>query len=378
MEERASAREPWLAVNWSFGLPGLGQFLAGRRIRGLVLIGLYAGCLIGGALLVLLPRGDVRVGMVLFLSTAVIGLGALFDAHHVVRQHGDPGFETERRRVKDPWLGYFLSRLFPGIGHAYLGRWGGAVLWILGTLALFVVTSLAVPDSGRYFYLAFSALSVLAGWQVYRSAPVRRESSLRPVQVLSLVVMLLALGQIAVETGLRTRVQAVRMPTTSMEPTFEVGDLMFVARRPGRLPAAGAIAVFRYPRDRTRIFAKRVIGLPGDRIEIRDKAVYVDDRRLDEPYVHLSSARVRPRSYVNPRIYPPGAGNRDNYGPVRVPEGHVFVLGDSRDNSDDSRYFGFVRVGDMIGRVYKIYLPFSRQGPVPVAPRDRSAVRATE
>ncbi len=377
MVGRASAREPWLAVNWSFGIPGLGQLLAGRRFRGIVFIGLYAGSLIGGALLFLLPRGDVRMGIALLLSTGVLGLVALFDAHRVVRRGGDPAFEADRRRTKDPWLGYLLNRILPGLGHAYLGKWVGAALWVLGTLAMIVVLGLVDPDTSRYLYVLLSVVSALAGWQAYRAAPMRREASSRPVATLSLVVVLLALGQTGVEIGLRSRVQAFRIPTTSMEPTFEVGDLLLATRTPGSLPPAGALVVFRHPRDPRRAFLKRAIGLPGERIEIRDRVVYVDDRRLDEPYVTLSNQRPRPRSYLNPRIYPPGAGNRDNYGPIRVPEGHVFVLGDSRDNSDDSRYFGFVPVRDMVGRAYKIYSPFSRQGPVPVASRDQGAERAT-
>ncbi|RMF77503.1 MAG: signal peptidase I [Nitrospirae bacterium] len=158
-------------------------------------------------------------------------------------------------------------------------------------------------------------------------------------------------------------VQAFKIPSGSMEPTLLVGDHLLVNKMlygiwlPGmdhpiltiREPQRGDIVVFRYPRDERRDFIKRLIGLPGDVIEIRDKVVYVNGKRLHEPY-----ARWR-----DPAIYPRGSGSlapRDNFGPYTVPPGHYFFMGDNRDNSHDSRFWGTATRKELIGKAMIIYL----------------------
>jgi signal peptidase I len=156
-----------------------------------------------------------------------------------------------------------------------------------------------------------------------------------------------------------------------MEDTLLVGDFLFVnkfiygahvpftdAALPAvRSPHRGDIMVFKYPKDTTRDFIKRVIGIPGDTIEIRDKVVTVNGAALDEPYAKHTNPRIQPRDYRDPLIYPPGLtmGNRDNYGPYVIPDGHYFMMGDNRDNSDDSRFWGPLD-GDLIkGKAIFIY-----------------------
>ena len=114
----------------------------------------------------------------------------------------------------------------------------------------------------------------------------------------------------------------------------------------------GEILVFKYPEEPERDFIKRVIGLPGETIELRNKKVYVDGKPLDEPYVHFLFP-------VDGR----GSGDADftdfdvrrNYGPVTVPSGHYFMMGDNRDNSSDSRYWGFVPREFIVGKALIIY-----------------------
>jgi signal peptidase I len=181
-----------------------------------------------------------------------------------------------------------------------------------------------------------------------KAGSVKRKSTFREYAEAILVAVALTLV-------IRTFViQAFRIPTGSMEDTLLVGDFLFVnkflygapipftdARTPEiRGPRHGDILVFKYPKDPSRDFIKRVIGLPGDTIEIRDKTVYVNGVAQQEPYVKYTVSRIQPKDYQNPTIYPPGAGNRDNYGPYVVPQGNYFMMGDNRDNSDDSRFWG--------------------------------------
>jgi signal peptidase I len=150
-------------------------------------------------------------------------------------------------------------------------------------------------------------------------------------------------------------VQAFKIPSGSMLPTLQIGDHLLVNKLLYglRVPVYGTrlfsyfhperedIVVFVYPEDREKDFIKRVVGIPGDRIEIRQKKLYRNGEPVDEPYARYTE--------------PPGAAPRDNFGPVTVPEGHVFVMGDNRDHSFDSRYWGFVPYEDIKGKAFMIY-----------------------
>lgn len=112
----------------------------------------------------------------------------------------------------------------------------------------------------------------------------------------------------------------------------------------GKEPKRGDVVVFLYPEDPTRKMVKRLIGLPGDKFEIRDKQVYIDGKPLDEPYkVHKAEF----------------AGlTAEDFGPVNVPPGYYFVMGDNRDNSKDSRAWGFVPRSYIVGRAFMIYYSY--------------------
>ena len=146
-------------------------------------------------------------------------------------------------------------------------------------------------------------------------------------------------------------IQAFRIPTGSMEDTLLVGDFLFVNkmiygseidigfggqrffyyRFPAiREPRPGDIIVFRYPEDPSRDFIKRCVAVAGQQVEIRDKVLYVDGKARDEPYA----------VHKDPRVLPREKRQRDNFGPIVVPRGALFMMGDNRDNSDDSRFWG--------------------------------------
>jgi signal peptidase I len=164
-------------------------------------------------------------------------------------------------------------------------------------------------------------------------------------------------------------VQAFRIPSGSMENTLLVGDFLFVNKfiygahvpfthteLPAvREPRRGDVIVFKYPENPKKDFIKRVIGLPGDKLEIRDKVVYINNKPLDETYVHFSDPSIKPRGWRQPSIFPPGAGNKDNYGPISVPSGRLFMMGDNRDDSDDSRFWGFLDESLIKGKAILIY-----------------------
>jgi len=166
-------------------------------------------------------------------------------------------------------------------------------------------------------------------------------------------------------------VQAFKIPTGSMEENLLIGDHLLVNKfvfAPTATPVErallpigtikrGDVIVFKYPEEPERDFIKRVIGLPGETVELRDKKVYVNGNGLDEPYVHF--------------LQPPGQNSefhevtsfdvRERYGPVSVPAEHYFVMGDNRDNSQDSRYWGFLPRDYVKGKALVIYWSYEAE-----------------
>ncbi len=154
-------------------------------------------------------------------------------------------------------------------------------------------------------------------------------------------------------------VQAFKIPSGSMEPTLQIGDHILVNKFiygvkipyagttliPVAHPEQGDIIVFRYPEDPDKDFIKRVIGVPGDIVEIRDKTVYVNKVAVKNDIGVHTDARVLSGT-INPR---------DNLTPVTVPADAYFVMGDNRDNSYDSRFWGFVEASAIKGKAFIIY-----------------------
>jgi len=162
--------------------------------------------------------------------------------------------------------------------------------------------------------------------------------------------------------------QGFEVPSPSMEKNVLTGDRLLVnkfvfapevapllaAVLPGRAVRRGDVVVFRFPGDPRRDFIKRVVGLPGETVAIRDKRVFVDGRLLDEPYAFHADDTVWPD---DPSIAPEHR-RRDQLPPQRVPGGAYFVLGDNRDDSSDSRSWGFVPAGHVEGRALFVYWSF--------------------
>ncbi len=160
-------------------------------------------------------------------------------------------------------------------------------------------------------------------------------------------------------------VQAFKIPTGSMEPNLLVGDHLLVnkfifaptanpverALLPMREIRRGDVVVFKFPEDPERDFIKRVIGLPGDTVELRNRELLINGQKVEEPHAHY--------------VFPVGEGHespnfdvRERYGPVTVPDRHYFMMGDNRDNSQDSRYWGFLPAHYVKGRALMIYWSF--------------------
>ena len=163
-------------------------------------------------------------------------------------------------------------------------------------------------------------------------------------------------------------VQAFKIPSGSMLPTLQIGDHLLVSKFlygikmpftgtllvPFKKVGQGDVVVFRFPKDRSVDYIKRVIGTPGDTVEIRDKRVFVNGKPIVDSHAHISSTTI-----LDTKSSP-----RDNLGPILVPEDRIFVMGDNRDNSYDSRFWGFVDQKDVLGKAFILYWSWDIKKPL--------------
>ena len=182
---------------------------------------------------------------------------------------------------------------------------------------------------------------------------IKKKSTLREYAEAAAIAVLLALF---IRTFI---VQAFKIPSGSMEPTLLIGDHILVNKFlygvkipffrstliPISEPERDDVIVFIYPVDKSKDFIKRVIGLPGDQIEIIDNKITVNGKGFDDKHGYYSNQEEKTG---NP-------GGEDKFGPVTVPENHFFVMGDNRDHSYDSRFWGFVHSDSIKGKAFMIY-----------------------
>ena len=151
-------------------------------------------------------------------------------------------------------------------------------------------------------------------------------------------------------------VQAFKIPSGSMLPTLQIGDHLLVNKFiygvklpvtgtvlvPWKTPVRDDVVVFRFPKDRSVDYIKRVVGVAGDSVEVKNKQVYINGEAIVNPHAYFEGT-------------PSNDPRRDNMGPIKVPKDTIFVMGDNRDNSYDSRFWGFVDLNDVLGKAFILY-----------------------
>ncbi len=199
-----------------------------------------------------------------------------------------------------------------------------------------------------------------------KTAPAEAESASKPsksklrenVEALVIAVILALIIRAFV-------IQAFKIPSGSMENTLLVGDYILVNKfiygvklpftditvLPIKDPKRGDIIVFKFPKDPSKDYIKRVIAVGGDTVEIRNKKVYVNGELQSSDFAKF----VDPRILSGPTRFGQIDSKRDNYGPEKIPEDQLFVMGDNRDSSNDSRFWGFVDKSAVRGRAIIIY-----------------------
>ncbi len=261
-------------------------------------------------------------------------------------------------RPRKPWLAGLLTVITTGLGHIYAGAPArGLILYVFGqtfVLVVLIVSLLTFPGKQSLALIAVLGIAFLV-FCIYDAVRLARAARYQYplksynrwyIYLLCWLATALVL-QPLVGTGIKaTLIQAYKIPSGAMTPTIQVGDQIIVKKgllRRGTIQR-GDIVIFPFPEDPSMDFIKRVVGRGGETLEIRARRVYIDGRALDEPYVRLAD-----------ELLPPGNPLRDDFGPVQIPEDSLFVMGDNRNFSNDSRFWGFVPAASVTGRAFTIY-----------------------
>lgn len=261
----------------------------------------------------------------------------------------------EKRRV--PIIAAILSFLTPGLGQLYNGQIYKGICFFLAYFIIPILLLLAGVQF-QFYGLVVILLYTICVWvfiigEAFFAARRLKEVVLKGYNkwYVYLFIIFLMLGTYIIPTDFIAntanevfRFSVYKMPTGSMEPTLSIGDYFvtdskyFIKNELQR----GDLVILQYPKDPSKDFVKRVVALEGEKIEIRNKQVYINDEAIPERYKIHNDIRF-------------DVAERDNFGPALVPSDHCFVLGDSRDNSMDSRFWGFLPVHTIKGTPLYIY-----------------------
>lgn len=284
---------------------------------------------------------------------------------------------------RKPWLAGLLSLLVVGLGHLYIGRGKkGLILYGLFVISVLAYYMLAMSGSiSSPFNVLSGVLLILFVYVVAIVSSVfdarRLGEAYQPknynrwyVYVGAWIIVSLCIGPL-IKVFIA---QSYKFPSKLMTPTILPGDHVLVSKLAYGVqwpadcqirfsltpiacytsntlisfhpPSRGDLIIFRYPEDEDKDFLKRIIGLPGDNIEIRDKVVSVNGKPLNDSHY---------TQRIDPGIIDRSVNARDNFGPITVPDQSYFVLGDNRDQSLDSGFFGYVRADKIKGKAKTIY-----------------------
>jgi signal peptidase I len=259
-------------------------------------------------------------------------------------------------KPRRPWIAALLTLLTMGLGHLYSGSpKRGLFLFAITKILLIVyaVSALIItPNLAALVFalvggLAFTIFCVIDAVLIARRNKENYELMKynRWFVYVGYVVVLSFLVSTLVSTGVKASlIQAYKIPSGAMIPTLLIGDHFLVNKLIYKTaePKRGDIIIFPYPEDPSRAFVKRLIAVEGDVIEIRDKRVYINGKEQSEPYkINTDTSSFRDQ--------------RDNFGPVTIPPGKLFFMGDNRDQSYDSRFWGYVPRDTIEGKVMSLY-----------------------
>lgn len=267
-------------------------------------------------------------------------------------------------KPRKKWIAVLFTILTTGLGHIYCGRVKRGIIFILIPITA-TVTAFLVLKVYPSFLLLISFLTICIIYLIYCIFDVIKIAQKQSVHYetkkfnrwyiyLALYTIVIAIPQpLSGEYIKQNIVQAFKIPSGSMIPTLQIGD-MLLAKTDKESKSninRGDLIIFKYPMDRTKIYIKRVIAIEGETISIKDKKVSINHSIFNEPYIINTDSRIFKQTKTP----------RDNMAPIEVPANSFFVMGDNRDNTHDSRFWGFVKELDIIGKPTILYWSWDKK-----------------
>ncbi len=256
------------------------------------------------------------------------------------------------------WVAGLLSLIEPGLGQIYNGQARKGFIFLAIPLLLFPSIILCVLIDKILLFLILFIIFAVAYYIIVAADAILTARKLKPDYTLKKynkiivyigVAALVLVVNTTVSSYIKNNyVQAYKIPSTSNKPTLLVGDHILVAiNLSAKNPDCGDIIVFKYPKDPTKDFVKRIVAIGGDVVEIYNKELLINNKAVKEDYIIHNDSNIYP--------------TRDNFGPVTVPKNSYFVMGDNRDNSHDSRFWGFIEKSEIKGTVKNIYWSWDKK-----------------
>ncbi len=400
MTKKHKDKEPWFAAFLSLNIPGLGQIYVGRKLRGLIWLLLFIFLFFVTLQQLLSLNGKTIIAIISGFLVLLIWLTSWFDAWRIARNQNSTEFESIRRPIRDPLLAAFLSSIWPGIGQFYLRRWFAGIIFSILVPAiiagifiwLIFIKKLVVTIEFRELgHLTFYALELISILLCFTKVPRKLiHKNIIPV-ILCLTVLNIGFSSLFPFIQKNT-FEFFKVSSSSMLPTLKKSDRVVCNNKYYQENEInrGDIAIFRFPGNNKTTYIKRCVGIPGDRLKIKDgklyinetvftkmpKVLYTNDGLFSEnpaifnftlkSILKLKTGRkIKEWIFINGKKYSETEGeiNLGNHVKVEiiVPPENIFILGDNSAHSLDSRYWGFVPISNIQGKVSRIYWPLSRE-----------------
>jgi signal peptidase I len=256
-------------------------------------------------------------------------------------------------KKRKPILAFLLSLGTPGLGQIYNGQLKKGLFYLVGFFLVYIVFSfLLLKFYGLVCYLIIMVgLYLFILFDALLSAIQLRAVALKACNKWYIYLIIFLVSSMAIQPLLgwvikNNIARAYKIPSVTMKPALLVGDRLIADMRiyKSEKPKRGDIIIFEYPKDPSKEFIKRVIGMENEKVELINNKIYINDKLLDDPW-----------GYFEDESLVKGPPALEKFGPVVVPKDSLFVLGDNRNNSQDSRFFGFINMKNVKGKALYLY-----------------------
>jgi signal peptidase I len=256
-------------------------------------------------------------------------------------------------KKRKPILAFLFSLVTPGLGQIYNGQLKKGLFYLVGFFLVYIVFSfLLLKFYGMICYLIIMVgLFLFISLDALLGAIKSKAIVLKSYNKWYIYLIIFLLGSVVIRPLLGWTIKnniarAYKTPSITMKPALLAGDHLIANMRiyKSEKPKRGDIVIFEYPKDPSKDFIKRVIGMEDEKVEIVNNKIYINGKLLDDPWGYFEDDGLGK-----------GLPGLDRFGPVVVPKDSLFVLGDNRNNSQDSRFFGFVNIKKVKGKALYLY-----------------------